>query len=264
MMKNNMFPLVASVGMALALASCQGTDTEAPTVCTGLGAANSVTAAEIDAVAGDHIDLEDVFCDNEALSQVRYDIHNGEGHAHEASGEDEEHDHGLVLHSGTEWSVYELIDVTGTEASTDLHVEVPNTARGVWHFIVDVLDEAGNVSTYNTDIHVENTYMPEFTLTSVGGEDPNMWHGEPTWSAGSSVVVSGSVTDEDGIASAELSLVDEATELPEWGPVLLTEFDAFTETVEVPVDASGEFHFEMTATCNAGVSMETGFHVEVE
>ena len=69
-----------------------------------------------------------------------------------------------------------------------------------------MLDEAGNVSTYNTDIHVENSYMPEFTLTSVGGEDPNMWHGEPTWSAGSSVVVSGSVTDEDGIASAELSL----------------------------------------------------------
>jgi hypothetical protein len=261
MMKNNMLPLAACVGMALALASCQGTDREKPTVCTGLGATYSVTAAEIDVLADSHIDLADVFCDNEGLSQVRYDIHNGAGHAHEASGED---DHGLVLHSGTEWSVYELIDVSGTEASTDLHVEVPNTARGVWHFIVNVLDEAGNVSTYNTDIHVENTYMPEFTLTSVGGEDPNMWHGEPTWSAGSPVVVSGSVTDGDGIASAELSLVDEATELPVWGPVSLTEFDAFTDTVEVPANVSGEFHFEMTATCNAGVSMETGFHVEVE
>ena len=44
----------------------------------------------------------------------------------------------------------------------------------------------------------------------------------------------------------------------------LTEFDAFSETVTVPADASGEFHFEMKATCNANVSMETGFHVEVE
>ena len=26
----------------------------------------------------------------------------------------------------------------------------------------------------------------------------------------------------------------------------------------------GEYHFEMKATCNVGVSMETGFHVEVE
>ncbi len=264
MMKNNMFPLVACVGMALALASCRETDTEAPTVCTELGAANSVTAAEIEVDAGSEIDLQDVFCDNERLSQVRYDIHSAGGHAHEASGESEDNDHGLVLYSGTDWSVYELIDLMGTQSITDLHVDIPLTVRGIWHFLVDVVDDAGNVNSYKTDFHIENTYMPEFTLTSVGGEDPNMWHGEPTWPAGSSVVVSGSVTDEDGIASAELSLVDEGTELAVWGPVSLTEFDAFTDTVQVPANASGEFHFEMTATCNAGVSMETGFHVEVE
>ena len=63
------------------IVSCQETDTEAPTACTGLGATNSVTAEEIEAEAGDHIDLEDIFCDNEALSEVRWDIHNGEGHA---------------------------------------------------------------------------------------------------------------------------------------------------------------------------------------
>ena len=263
MMKNNMVQFSACLSMTIALASCQGTDTEAPTVCTGLGAQNSVTTAEIEAMAGDHIDLEDVFCDNEGLSQVRYDIHNGEGHAHEASGQ-EEHDHGLVLHSGTEWSVYELFDVTGTEATTDLHVEVPNTARGVWHFIADVVDEAGNVSTYLTDIHVENSYIPEFTITAVDGVDPNSWQGEPTWSAESSVLVSGSVTHEEGIASAELSLVDEVTELPVWGPVALTQFDAFTATIQVPAYTSGDLHFEMKATSNNGVSMETGFHVEVD
>ena len=65
---------------------------------------NSVLSEEIEAVAGDHIDIEDLFCDNEALSQVRYDIHNGEGHALDEGeeGEEEEHEHGLVLHSGTD------------------------------------------------------------------------------------------------------------------------------------------------------------------
>ena len=79
------------------------------------------------------------------------------------------------------------------------------------------------------------------------------------------MVVEGSVTDSDGIASAELELIDEATETVVWSAEL-TEFDAFSATVTVPADASGEFHFEMKATdaCNANVSMETGFHVEIE
>ena len=82
-MKLNLIQSSAAALVAMALVSCQETDTEAPTACTGLGATNSVTAEEIEAEAGDHVDLEDIFCDNEALSEVRWDIHNGEGHAHE-------------------------------------------------------------------------------------------------------------------------------------------------------------------------------------
>ena len=48
----------------------------------------------------------------------------------------------------------------------------------------------------------------------------------------------GSVTDSDGIASAELELIDEATETVVWSAAL-TEFDAFSATVTVPADASG-------------------------
>ena len=163
---------IAVLGMAMVFASCQNTDTEAPTVCTEAGVMNSILADEIEAEAGDHLDIEDLFCDNEGLSQVRYDIHNGEGHAHEEEGEEEEHEHGLVLHSGTDWSVLRNIDLEGTEAEAELHVDVPLTARGVWHVIVDLVDAEGNTATFNTDLHVENSHMPEFTLTSVGGEDP--------------------------------------------------------------------------------------------
>ena len=253
----------ALLGLAIFFTSCQ-TDTEAPTVCTGLGAMNSITADEIEGVAGDHVDIEDVFCDNEGLSQVRYDIHSAEGHAHEVSNEDDEHNDGLILHSGTDWSVLRTIELDGTEAEADLHVDVPLTARGVWHVIVDLVDNEGNTATFLSDLHIENSHMPEFSLTSVGGEDPATWHGEPTWSAGTEVVVEGAVTDGDGIASAELELIDEATETVVWSAELVA-FEAFSETVTVP-DAAGEYHFEMKATdaSNAAVSMETGFHVEVE
>ena len=195
-MKLNLIQCSAAALVAMALVSCQETDTEAPTACTGLGATNSVTAEEIEAEAGDHIDLEDIFCDNEALSEVRWDIHNGEGHAHEdeEEGEEEEHEHGLVLHSGTDWAVLETQALTGTQAEVDLHVDVPLTARGVWHVIVSLVDEAGNSTTLATDLHVENDHLPEFTLTEVGGEDPAMWHGEPTWAAGADVVVTGNLS----------------------------------------------------------------------
>ena len=267
-MNMNFIQTSAVALVAMALVSCQETDTEAPTACTGLGATNSVTAEEIEAEAGDHVDLEDIFCDNEALSEVRWDIHNGEGHAHEdeEDGEEEEHEHGLVLHSGTDWAVLETQALSGTEAEVDLHVDVPLTARGVWHVIVSLVDEAGNSTTLATELHVENDHLPEFTLTEVGGEDPAMWHGEPTWAAGTDVVVTGTVADSDGVATAVLELISEDTESVVWEvalePAGATNFE-FSETVTVPSDG-GEHHFEMKATDANGVEMETGFHVEVE
>jgi len=264
-MKTTLIQYSAAAMVAMALVSCQETDSEVPTVCTGLGAPNSVTAAEIEAEAGEHIDLEDVFCDNEALSEVRWDIHNGEGHAHDdvAGGGAE---HGLVLHSGTEWAVLETQALSGTQAEVDLHVEVPLTARGLWHVIVSLVDEAGNATIMATDLHVENDHLPEFTITEVGGEDPSMWHGEPTWASGADVVVTGIVADSDGVASATLELISEDTETVVWEAALepagATSFD-FSETVAVPTDA-GEHHFELKAVDANGVEMETGFHVEVE
>ena len=267
-MNMNLIKSSAAALVAMAFVSCQETDTEAPTVCTGLGATNSVTAAEIEAEAGDHVDLEDIFCDNEALGEVRWDIHTAEGHAHAEveGGENLEDTDGMLLYSGTDWAVLETQALSGTEVEVDLHVEVPLTARGLWHVIVNLVDEAGNSTTLATDLHVENDHLPEFTLTEVGGEDPAMWHGEPTWAAGTDVVVTGTVADSDGVATAVLELISEDTESVVWevalDPAGATNFE-FSETVTVPAEV-GEHHFEMKATDANGVEMETGFHVEVE
>ena len=73
--------------------------------------------------------------------------------------------------------------------------------------------------------------------------------------------VVGTVSDSDGIASAVLEFIDEATETVIWEVELAageTEF-AFDETVSVPVDLAGECHFEMKATDGAGNETETDF-----
>jgi len=131
-----------------------------------------------------------------------------------------------------------------------------------------LVDAEGNAAQdVVTQLHVENDHLPAFTLTTVNGAGPNAWDGEPVWAPGSSVAVSGSVADSDGLATASLELIEEATETVLWEMDLATG-DAvevvFDVEVDVPANVSGECHFEMKATDAVGNAMETGFHVEVE
>ena len=94
-----------AIVMALVLlSSCGKTDTELPTICTQAGVEMSVLNDEIEALAGNVIEITDSFCDNESLSEVRWDVHNAADHAHQEGEEDED----FVLHSGTEWEVLEI------------------------------------------------------------------------------------------------------------------------------------------------------------
>jgi hypothetical protein len=252
-------------GVAILFASCGKTDTELPTVCTELGSETSVLADEIEAIAGTTVTITDVFCDNEELSEVRWDIHNAADHAHEEGGSDE----GFVLHSGTEWEVLETTSLTGTSNASSIALEIPLTARGVWDVVVSLVDEAGNAGPdVVTQLHIENEHLPEFTLSEVDGVDPGTWTGEPEWSTGDSITLSGMVKDADGVVEAFISLVREEDETAIWElslePNDVMELQFIVDAV-IPADAqTGEYHLEMTATDAAGNAMETGFHVEVE
>ena len=256
---------MALAGVAILFASCGKTDTELPTVCTELGSETSVLADEIEAIAGTTVTITDVFCDNEELSEVRWDIHNAADHAHEEGESDE----GFVLHSGTEWEVLETTSLTGTSTSSSITLDIPLTARGVWDVVVSLVDEAGNAGPdVVTQLHIENEHLPEFTLSEVDGVDPGTWAGEPEWSTGDSITLSGMVKDADGVVEAFISLVREEDETAIWElslePNDVMELQFIVDAV-IPADAqTGEYHLEMTATDAAGNAMETGFHVEVE
>ena len=272
---NMNFNIPSAVGFFAALAalsSCQQTDEVDPNVCTGLGAEFSVTAAEIEVLAGDTITLSDLFCDDEGLSEVRWDIHSAEGHE---GHEDDEHDHdedeeheedGLVLFSGSDWAVLENQSLSGMEDASSITFNVPLTARGIWHVNVSLVDSAGNASEFVTDMHIENNHLPEFTLTSIDGLDPATIDDDVEWNIGSLVLIEGVVSDSDGVALASLMLVEAETDSVFWStalaPVGAASF-AFSDTLTAP-SVEGEFHMELTATDGAGVEMETGFHVEVE
>lgn len=215
--------------------------------------------AEIDVLAGDTITLSDLFCDDEGLSEVRWDIHSAEGHeGHE--------DEGLVWFSGSDWAVLENQGLSGLEDASSITLIVPLTARGIWHVNVSLVDSAGNVEEFVTDLHIENNHLPEFKLTSIDGFDPATLDDEVEWNIGSLVLIEGVVSDSDGVALASLRLLEEDTDSVFWSIALApsgaTTF-AFSDTLTAP-SVEGDFHMELTATDGTGVEMETGFHVEVE
>lgn len=264
-MKSNKTAAVwTAIAVAFMLSSCQETDLEAPVICTDPGVSNSVLADEIEALAGSTVTIADVFCDNAGLSEVRWDVHNAADHAHEAGEESE----GLILHSGEEWEVLEIQSLSGTSTSQALSVAIPLSARGVWDVVVSLVDAEGNAATDAiTQLHIENEYIPAFVIAEVDGANPAQWSDEPVWSAGSTVAISGSVSDSDGLAMASLALVEESSEavLWEWefAPQGQSEV-AFEVSITIPSAASGECHFQMEAEDALGNAMETGFHVEVE
>ncbi len=254
--------LAACVAATFA-ASCGKTDEAAPTICTAAPTDYSVLNDEMDAEAGEAISLTDLFCDNEGLGQVRWSVHNAAGHAHEEEAHAESE---FVLHSGTEWEVLRLMDLEGVEAEDELTLELPLSVRGVWHVQVSLVDAAGNAAEDRiAELHIANAHLPAFHLTEVDGQDPTTWEGEPTWAVGSTVNLVGWVADSDGVASAEVSLVDEA-EVTAWSmPLAATGADslAFELNVQVP-QQPGEWTVVLEAEDASGVSMETEFHVEVE
>jgi len=263
-MKINTF--IAAIAASAALASCGTSDTELPTICdsdnlTGLP---SVLNDEIEVEAGTTVTVHDAFCDNEGLGEVRWDLHSAEGHEHE-EGEEEE----FTLNSGTDWEVLETRSVEGTKSEEQFTFDVPMTSRGIWDLVVSVVDAEGNAAAdVITLVHVENDHLPEFTLSTVDGVNPADWEGEPVWAPGSSVNVTGSVGDSDGVAEAEVLLIRESDETVVWSAEIAASGETsidFSVDVAVPADAEvGEYHFELEAADATGVDMHTGFHVEVE
>lgn len=261
-----MYRVMTVAAAAFGLASCGTTDTEVPTICdadnlTGLP---SVMLDEIEVDAGTGVVVNDAFCDDTDLGEIRWDLHSAEGHEHE-EGEEE----GFVLNSGTDWAVLETRAVSGTKAEEQFAFDVPLEARGVWDLVVSVVDAEGNAAPdVITLLHVENDHIPEFSLQTVDGVDPASWEGEPMWAPGAQVAVQGTVGDSDGISEAEVLLIRESDETVVWSESLVATGDtllAFSVQVAVPADAEvGEYHFEMEATDGTGVEMHTGFHVEVE
>jgi hypothetical protein len=246
--------------IVFALASCkkEKEDTTVPVI--GSIKVNGVVAEEHDINAGDVITVEIVMSDNEELNQLKVNIHGADdGHSHDSESEEE-----VVAPNVGVWSNTQIFDLSGTSLTQTISYTVPATISGHWHIEVQLIDDQGNEATEAvTTLHVENANLPVFSVSST----PAAVDYVITTTAGGTIVLTGTVTDPDGLTDIHVELENESTEELVWEQELTgvsgTTFDLGTINVG-PIDVAGAYHLHIHAIDGAGYTGEWAVEVEVE
>lgn len=169
---------------------------------------------------GSELHVEVKVSDNEALSQVKIDIHSAEGH-----------DHGKIA-AGAYWEEIRIVNVSGTTFEFHEDIMIPATAAaGKYHVIITAVDKSGNQSAITErDIYILNSgdlVAPLIAITS------------PT--AGSSITsggmltVAGSITDNDELHEVKVMVYRGSTLVYNWE----TEITVASYTLEHSINTTG-------------------------
>lgn len=133
--------------------------------------------------------------DNTDLNQVQISLHAAEdGHSHPGSGHQGGEDR---LNVGS-WGYSQIINISGTSATREWDLQIPDTVAGNWHILFTLLDDVGLVgATYNVLLQVTNDNLPEVTGATIPMPDAA---GIVHVSQGNYLQVSGETNDIDGIS----------------------------------------------------------------
>jgi len=138
-MKKALFFLPVALGLII---SCTDEDTEAPVMMVEsiypTPATDSICGSLEDQVvsigSGDTLRVELHLTDNEALGEIKVDLHNNFNcHGHDGKT------------ATTDWEVLDIRDLSGKEQHVTLEYVAPaDITPGAYHFDIKLLDAAGN------------------------------------------------------------------------------------------------------------------------
>lgn len=186
-------------GSLFILPSCKkdDPDKEAPVIVSVTEPADGDTL-----MAGSELHVEVNITDNEALSQLKLDIHSAE----------DGHSHGKVA-ANAYWEQIVLIDLSGTSQTIHEHVEIPATvAAGHYHVIVTAVDQAGNVSEFvERDIVIRNPddlVAPVISITAPANNT--------SIAAGTAFQLQAGITDNGILSKLEVTASNGSTSVLDW------------------------------------------------
>lgn len=193
--------LTGALALTLGLSSCgKDSDEEAPKI-TQVKINGSAATDHMHVDAGTTMTVEVTMTDNEALNQLKIDLHpNDDGHTH---GDDSESEGG----ADGSWEVLEITNLSGTEQTVTRSYAVPNDIRGEWHLGILAIDEEGNeADEFFTDIDIENEIIPLIQVETINGVAPG---DEFDTAEGETIMFTGTVSDDNGLAHIHVEIYDE-------------------------------------------------------
>ncbi len=189
------YTMVASL---MLLCACNKQDKEAPSI-SHLNTENTDGVPISQFEAGEAIVVHVVMEDNELLSQLKITFSGMEG---------QETTSGFVSESGFygDWIGSNISLLEGRNADKKIHITLNDTIQGWWVLEAVVLDDSGRLSEVRTvDIQVDNQNAPQIDLIQVyPALEDNNWN----VAAGQDLKVLGSISDESGLDSIEMRLLN--------------------------------------------------------
>lgn len=248
-----------AVGALFSLAACNKTDEEAP-VISEVRINGTLAGDHVHVDAGETVEISVRVTDNEALGQLKIDIHaEDDGHSHD----------GHLQGSGSaqgQWEELVIIELQGTDQTVVRTFTAPNTVRGEWHLGLRVLDEAGNESPERIiELDIDNDIIPLIAVESVNGQSPN---DEVEVEAGAMITFVGTVTDNAGLDEVHIEVkLEDGTVVYETEYELsgAESFDLSTANFTLPDVGSahhGEIHIEAKNNNGYESELEIDLHFE--
>lgn len=259
-MRHSIFWIIG-LALVVSLAACKkDNDEEAPVI--GEVRINNAIAGDHNQVdAGSNMTLTVTVSDNDALAQLKIDIHpNEDGHSH--TDDDEGHSGGAQGN----WEELVIAELSGTSESVTRTFNLPETIAGEWHLSLRVIDEKGNESAERIiELDVENDNLPEIDLQTLNGVALG---GEVDVQEGDNLEFVGTVNDSNGLEHIHIHVMgDNGVELYEMEYEVLGEasFDLSTANFVMPAFQGAmhaDVHLEVENTM--GLISEVEFHLHLE
>jgi uncharacterized membrane protein len=189
MKRIKLFGLIAAVSvMAVACNDEEEQDTTAPVIreATIDGEDHDIKVA-----AGDEMHLDVHVTDNEALGELKMDVHDMfDGHSHK---------------SAVDWSEVKTVQLSGKEQHVHEHMDVPqNATAGPYHVVFRLIDEEGNEGDFvELDFMITNASQPVINITSPDFSN----HVDIT--RGSTLSIVGTITDDTDLDEIVVVLEEE-------------------------------------------------------
>lgn len=230
--------MLFALGAIVMMSACKKTDEEAPVIAE-VRINGALVGEDVNVEAGTEITIQVRVTDNEALSQLKIDIHaDDDGHSHDGQNQGSGSAQGL-------WEELVIVNLDGAEQTVTRTFMVPQTVRGEWHLGLRAVDKAGNESPERIiELDIDNDLIPLITVESVNGQSPL---GEVEIEIGSMVTMIGTVTDNAGLDELHIEIkLENGVKIYDEEIALggATSFDLSTANFMLP-DVQGQLHGEL-------------------